>query len=196
MKKDIDRVDLMLDYLRGDLTAEQRRRAEGIIGGDPESAGLFATVESLFTEGQKSDWRPLRDSTLKLAGRLFDDYQKSRKRTKIKRGITIFDSMMLPLPAGVRPATVDTRRLKYKVGEMDLELSLYPVTTDSYELIGRVYELESDGGLSVRLKSRRHEFKEEADRFNLFRFVRVPISNYALDLILHTKKIGTVALEL
>jgi len=196
MKKEFDRVELMLDYLRGNLSIEDHLKVEALIDGDQDSAGLFSVVKELFSEGQKSDFYQMRDSALRMASRMFDDFQMSRKQTNVGRGITVYDSMMLPLPGDVRPAKVDTRRLRYKVGELDLQISLYPISIDSYEMIGQLFDWESAEPLSVRLRSQKHEFREKADRFNLFRFVRIPVSNYILDLICSKKRIGTVALEL
>lgn len=196
MKMENDKIELMLDFLRGNLTAEKHRETEKLISADRGLIGLFSVVKGLFLEGQKADWNQLQDSTLKLATRLFDDYQKSKKMSRVNYGITVFDSMMLPLPEGVRPATVDSRRLKYRVGEMDLEISLYPVSTSSYELIGQVYNLETEGGLTVRLRSGKREYRETADQFHLFRFVRIPVASYVLDLLANNSRVGTVELQL
>ena len=186
----------MLNYLKGNLAAGERREIEKMIGVDRELTGLFSIVKRLFLEGQKANWKQLQSSTLKLADRLFTDYQKSVKNPKIHHGITMFDSMMLPLPAGVRPATIDKRRLKYKIGEMDLDISLYPISSSSYEMIGQIFDLEADSELTVRLKSGKREYRVNADQFNLFRFVRIPVAKYVMDLLSGRNRIGTVELEL
>jgi len=197
MSQDIDRIDLMMDYLRGDLSPANRRQAEKLISEDRHKDRLFAIVKRLFLESKKTDWQQARESSLKLASRLFKDYQKSKKRPGANPGINIFDSRMFPLPGGVRPAKVDTSRLKYRVGELTLELSLYPVSTESYELIGQVLDLESDQQLYVKLHSSgKDDFEIAADRFYLFRFDRIPKADYTLELILGNNKIGTVALQL
>lgn len=196
MRKEDDKIELMLNYLKGNLAAGERREIEKMIGVDRELTGLFSIVKRLFLEGQKANWKQLQSSTLKLADRLFTDYQKSVKNPKIHHGITMFDSMMLPLPAGVRPATIDKRRLKYKIGEMDLDISLYPISSSSYEMIGQIFDLEADSELTVRLKSGKREYRVNADQFNLFRFVRIPVAKYVMDLLSGRNRIGTVELEL
>lgn len=197
MSRDMDKIDIMMDYLRGNLSAAGRRQAEELIRKDSNSDRLFTVVKSLFLESKKADWEQMRESSLRLASRLFNDYQKSLKRPGANLGINIFDSRMLPLPEGVRPALVDNSRLKYKVGELVLEISLYPVSTESYELIGQVLELESDQQLIVKLRSsRKNEFEAAADSFHLFRFDRIPKADYTLELILDNNRIGVIDLKL
>jgi len=74
MSQDIDRIDLMMDYLRGDLSAVNRRQAEKLISEDRRKDRLFAIVKRLFLESKKTDWQQARESSLKLASRLFKDY--------------------------------------------------------------------------------------------------------------------------
>lgn len=196
MRKDDDEIELMLNYLKGNLDAGKRREVEKLIGTDRELGKLFSVVKRLFLEGQKVNWKQLQSSTLKLADRLFNDYQKSIKDPGANHGITMFDSMMLPLPEGVRPATIDKRRLKYRVGQMDLDISLYPISSSSYEMIGQVFNFETDEQLTVRLRSGKREYKADADQFNLFRFVRLPVAKYVMELLAGKNRIGTVELEL
>ncbi|MEW5925437.1 MAG: hypothetical protein AB1746_15760, partial [Candidatus Zixiibacteriota bacterium] len=101
-----------------------------------------------------------------------------------------------PLPEGVRPAAVDCRRLKFKIGDYDLEISMYPISTDSREIIGQVHQARFDKPLEVRLKSGRTSFSVTADRFNLFRFERVPVAEYKMTLISDGQTIGIVDLAL
>ncbi|MEW5924041.1 MAG: hypothetical protein AB1746_08645 [Candidatus Zixiibacteriota bacterium] len=196
MRKEDDKIELMLNYLSGNLAAGKRRETERLISTNRGLVGLFSVVKGLFLEGQRANWNQLQDATLKLANRLFIDYQKSEKSPKINHGITVFDSLVLPLPEGVRPAAIDKRRLKYKVGDMDLDISLYPISSSSYEMIGQVFDLEADERLTVRLRSGKREYREVADQFNLFRFMRIPVAKYVMDLLAGRNRIGTVELEL
>ena len=59
----------------------------------------------------------------------------------------------MPLPEGVRPAAVSTRRLKYRIGEDILEISLHPVSPASYELIGQLSGQEPGRILDIQFKS-------------------------------------------
>jgi len=196
MKNDNDKVGLLLRYLEGQLSEADRRMVETILKSDNESAELYAVIKGLSVEGKSADWGQVRKAAGELASRLFDDYQKRRASPKSNHGVTVFDSKILPLPAGVRPATVDSRRIRYKIGSMDLEVSLYPVSTDSYEIIGQISGTQEKAPLDVMLKSGSHIFKVEADRFHLFRFGRVPVSKYTLHIISGKRDIGTATLEL
>lgn len=196
MKNDKDRITLFLAYLEGQLAKADRQMVESILRSDKDLAELFSVVKELYLEGKSTDWSQIHTSAGQLASRLFDDHQKRVKKAKSNYGVTVFDSKILPLPTGVRPATVDSRRMKYKIGPLDLEVSLYPVSTDSYEIIGQISGTPENTTLNVMLKSASHSFKTEADQFNLFRFRRVPVSKYTLYIISGKKEIGTAMLEL
>jgi hypothetical protein len=196
MNKKSDKVDLLLQYLKGTLSARQMRKVEKLLASDAESRNLYSTMSFVYDEGRLSDWCHIRDSVRRISSRLYDDFQKSIKRPDLNYGVTIFDSKVLPLPEGVRPAAVDSRRLKFKIASFELDISLYPVSIDYYEIIGQVTGLKVSEPITVTIKSGKTKLYTHADQFNLFRLARVPAKKYTLFIISNRKTIGTVDIDI
>ncbi|MBN2226960.1 MAG: hypothetical protein JW763_06315 [candidate division Zixibacteria bacterium] len=188
-------IDLLTAYVCGTLSSKERQRVESWLRTDREAVELYELVRHLHRTGKTTDWQQTQDTAAKLSKRLFDDFQK-RKKAGPMRGITVFDSQMLPLPEGVRPATVSTRRLKYAFADMNLDISLYPVTTDSYELIGRIAGLESYDDVTVMLRSGKSSFTAPLDRHGLFRLERIPTQTYTLTVKSGKRNRGMIDIEL
>jgi len=112
-----------------------------------------------------------------------------------RHGLLTFDSGLLPLPAGVRPATVDSRRLKYTAGEHQLEISMYPASPGTLEIIGQVSGYASGTILEVRLEGERRKFTAESNQFQVFHFVRIPAAEYSLSISGPGEDIYTFTLE-
>ena len=196
MNIDFDKVALLIGYLKGGLSRRDKRKAGAMIKSDKDTKELYPVVRELYLNGQGTNWNQVQQAAFKLSARLFKDFLKSRKKRGPAYGITVFDSGILPLPEGVRPATVDTRRVKYRVGDMFLEVSLYPVSIGSYEIIGQISGMEGEAALEVVLKSAGTTFAADTDQFNVFRFPRIPVGKYFLYLVSGNKKIGSVTVEL
>jgi len=157
---------------------------------------MCSVLKQLQDESGTVRWDEIKDSVHEISDRLFDDFTKRRKSPGAVKGVLIFDSRSIPLPDGVRSAKVDTRRIKYIIGEYDLELALYPVTSGAYEIIGQLSGIEGHEGCEVILKSAREEFKSRADRFLVFCFPRVPVMKYTLELKTKNRKIASVDINL
>nr|MBN2276425.1 hypothetical protein [candidate division Zixibacteria bacterium] len=196
MQNDYMNDEVLYKYLAGELSASEEDDLCRRLASDKCLKETFDIIRELHSEGSGTDWSQIRVSALELARRVFNDYRRSLKEKTFSYGINVYDSKVLPLPQGVRPARIDNRRLTYKVGRFDLDISLYPVTTDSYELIGQITGSEESRVTGVKLKSKKAVIESEADRYNLFRFARIPIGNYTLNLMSGDKKIGAVTFEL
>ena len=196
MSKIHDKIGVLIGYLKGDLPRAKRRSAEAMVRQDKELRELYPVVEKLCQTGKSMNWNEEREAALKISTQLFRDYMKGKKLKKPGYGITVFDSRILPLPEGVRKADVGTRRIKYRVGDRLLEVSLYPISTGSYEIIGQTSNMEDDSLSRVILKSGKESFSADTDRFNVFRFPRIPLDKYSLYLIAGKKRIGSVTIEL
>lgn len=195
MKNNEHIIDLLTAYVCGTLSGKEKRRLEAQLKTDRKMAELCELIKQLRRAGEKTDWTRTQDTAAKLSAQLFDDYQK-RKKSGARRGVTVFDSRILPLPEGVRPATVSTRRMKFAFADLNMELSLYPITTDSYELIGRISGLESYDNVSVVIRSGKTSFRTATDHHGLFRFERVPALIYTLAIKSGNRICGTIDIEL
>jgi hypothetical protein len=175
--------DRLIDYARGRLDPDERIVIEKNIEQDPILKKMVEVITGMKTESDRSDWAKLEKPSHDLVDRMLHDIKKRKTRGNEKTGINIYDSGLLPLPEGVRPAEVDTRRLKYLIDEAQIELSIYPISPKSFELIGRISGIEPDRPLTVELRSgKKKRNKIEANEFNLFRYPR--ISSGAYDLVI------------
>ncbi len=168
-------------------------RLSRLLAGDltPEQA---ATVEHLKTIGGEIDPASVQ-SMSELARRLFADYIRQRQHPDAHLGVRVFDSQVMPLPEGVRPAGVDTRRLRYRLDDLTLELSLYPLTPESHEMIGQIEGVDRTGALTIRLEQGRRRRTTRADRFGLFRFERVEAGSGRLIIESDTGVVGCIYLD-
>ena len=194
-KNDKDRralVDRLLARFDGD-TAEKLKTQLADDAAFEELVGLFGRSADLQ---ESAEWQKLQSSAHLLLNSLLKDVQSARSDPDERRGVLVFDSGLLPLPEGVRPATVDTRRLRYQVGENRLELSLYPVSVKTYELIGQLGDQSDEHGFTVELLGARTHFSATADRFGVFRFPRITGGKYQLRIADDGKTIAVVDLEI
>jgi len=196
MNDNTDKIDLLLKYINKDMPPNEVKRVERLIKSNAELAELYSTILALKKEGGRTNWPNLKKSISTLSLQMFDDFQELRKpRPKIS-GIRVFDSKAMPLPDGVRPAVVDCRRLKFKIDDLFLEISMYPISANAYEIIGQLSGYEKTGNLIFTLSSGKKKIMANGDKFNLFRFAKVPINDYILSIHFQNKKIGAVGLDL
>jgi hypothetical protein len=192
-KKD---MELLIDYIRGQLSPRERSSMAKKIAKDPAMRELAAILSDMKDESRNSDWAKMRNPSHRLFDQLFKDIKARKRDSANKRGITVFDSKYLPLPEGVRSEAVDTRRIKYMIGPYLLEISTYPVSPDSYEIIGQISDYKSEKALTIKLQKGKLVLKSGANQFHLFRFPRVSSGTYRLTILEGRTSIGKIDLEL
>lgn len=196
MKEKADNIELLIGLVRGQLPGPEEKRIEAALKADRDLAELYSVIKELHAEAKGLNWPQIGGAVKEISSRLFEDYSKSKRRPKARYGVALFDSKLLPLPEGVRPAAVDTRRIKYRFDDYILDVSLYPVSPESYEVIGQISAPEEGSLFEVSLKSRGVRLVARTDAFQLFRFERVPATAYELSLKSGKRRIGTVDIEL
>jgi hypothetical protein len=196
MGKKREEFKQLLDYVRGQVSPEDKDRIERQIADDPDLKEIVRVLSELRHEIDTTEWRKMQQPSHALFNRLLKDVKASNSKTGKKQCITVYDSRLLPLPDGVRRATLDTSRIKYLIGKAQLEVSLYPTSPNSFEIIGQLSERESTKTLDIELRSGKTRLTVKANRFNLFRFPRVPAGVYKLLLKEGNSVIGQVDLEL
>ncbi len=191
-----DDIDLLLEFSRGKLSAVRRKQLQARLQTDRNLAELQSLIDELLARSKDLDWTTLRGAVLDIAGRLFEDYRNAQRRRDKAYGIRIFDSSALPLPEGVRPAAVDTRRIKYRLDVYTVNLSFYPVSPDSYEMIGQVSWAPEGTVFEVTLQAKGFRKSVQTDKYQLFRFEQVPAAACRLTFRLHRKVAGRIDIEL
>ncbi|MEZ5358223.1 MAG: hypothetical protein R3F48_05275 [Candidatus Zixiibacteriota bacterium] len=183
-------------YLQGLLNAEERTELESRIASDSTLQALVEVVKGWLDEIDVGQYSGVEPSVHALLSRQLKEIKAADKNSRWQRGITTYDSKLLPVPEGVRPATVDVRRIKMQVGDWQMDLSLYPVSVNSYEVIGQILDCDIDETLTVTLKGRGPVLTSEANRFHLFQFPRVATGKQTLKIKQGRRIIAVVDLEI
>ncbi len=196
MKNDNEIVDMMMKLLQGKLDDQKADTVWKAIKEDPEMAHLFLMIRAFDTARRNEQHSGDSKAAKTLSKQLFRDFQKGQKNPDACQGIRVYDSGVLPVPEGVRPAAVDTRRMKYRIDDFVVEICVYPVTPDSYELIGQIIGHETTEKLSVEIKDGRRSRTASSDEFHLFRFEQVRAGEVLMTVWGENKLMGTIELSL
>jgi len=136
----------------------------------------------------------LRRPARRLIRAILSDHRKRARQPH--RGIIEFDSSFLPLPEGVRPAAVDVRRLIYRLDGCRVDISLYPLSTEGWELIGQVVGAERDlDDITVTIRHGKSQTMHQANRFYLFRAPRLEAGKNTLIVKARETTLGTIDIE-
>lgn len=190
------KTEELIQYLNNELDSKRSEELELEIKSDQELQQLFGIMIDLQKEQSDSSWEELKQPAHALFDQLLNDIQKENQTEKPTNGILTYDSKLLPLPEGVRPAAVDTRKVKYNIGDLKLEISLYPISSDSFEMIGQVDGWNSKHPLEIVLKAGKKTITARANQFQVFRFSRIEILKYKLTIISDSRTIGVIEIEL
>ena len=191
-----DKVELLINFIKDRLDKKEREEVKKLLKSDSETAELYAIVRNLLEESDKLKYNHLPEAAQKMAEKIYEDFQQRQGSPDLPVGVTVFDSRLLPLPDGVRPASVKEGRVKYRLNGLTLELSLYPVSSDSFEIIGQVSGADEGVCFDVELTGGRKKYTVTTDQFHLFRFERISSGKYELSLLKDQEKIGIVSLGL
>jgi hypothetical protein len=102
----------------------------------------------------------------------------------------------MPLPTDVRPAIVSSRRIKYRVGDDILEISLHPVSPGSYEIIGQLSGRQPGEMLEIEIRDNKSVKKVKSNDFQLFRLERVESGRYKIKIYAEKELIAKIDIEL
>lgn len=194
MCKKSDKYELLTRYLKGELNEEEKQEFGKNLRDDPE---LSRTVEFLLNFKSGSDeiaWDKIRRPAHQIFERLLSDHKSSKRDSK--RAIVTFDSKYFPLPEGIRPAIADTRRIRYQIDDHMLELSLYPVSPGSFEMIGQLSGGRAGEILGIELRKGKTRLHINSNDYQLFRFERVPSGKYMMIITKGKMAIAKVDLDL
>lgn len=176
MSAERDIIERLQRYLDGDLEPDEARHLEDQVAADPRLAQLLSLIRAMRQA-------PKPGGDLKTAaGNFINRFVKDLGLSKVagRHGLLTFDSGLLPLPAGIRPATLDSRRLRYTADNIQLEISVYPASAGTFEVIGQVEGYQSGVELEVSLRRGRQILRERTNPFQVFHFVRVVEGSYNL----------------
>jgi len=165
-----DKVERLQQYLDGRLDPEEAVRVEEHLAADPRLRRMLDLLRAM-RRTQPGDGA-LESAARGLIDRVVTDLH--RRKDSPHRGLLTFDSGLLPLPAGIRPATLDSRRLRYAAEGLRLELSVYPASPGTFEVIGQIEGSRRGAALEVSLRQGRQTLRERTNPVHVFHFARVP----------------------
>jgi hypothetical protein len=200
MKKEQGNWEILLRYLRGELSPKEENDLKVRMESDKDLAEDLNLLEALqFVANHPDEARNL--SVIQdLSARQIREYRKSLEPNQEPYGITISDSGLLPSRRGVRRVfdteTKDTRRLKFRIGDLALLLTFYPISSETFRIQGQLLGIKDLAPVIVRINSGTTEFEDTCDECYLFEFERVPALKYALRILHEDKTIGCVDFEL
>jgi len=196
MKANEEQVQKLIDYLLGNLEPEQAEEVERELGQNPDLRDLLGRLRETRKESADIDWSLMRSSVHSLVSSQLKEVGDRKNAPGGKQAVTVFDSKLLPLPEGVRPAAVDTRRLKYRIGDFTLEISMYPISRGSYEIIGQLGGAEPGRILQAELQGNDAKYSVQSNEHQVFRFPRVQTDTYRLEIRLDDSVVAVANLEL
>lgn len=139
-------------------------------------------------------FQQLRKPARQLIRAILTDHRKKDRQPH--HGVIEFDSSYLPLPEGVRPAAVDIRRLIYRLDGCRVDLSLYPLSTEGWEMIGQVVQAERElSDITVTVRHGRSQSTCSANQFHLFRVPRLESGKNTLEVKSSHRTLGTIEIE-
>lgn len=185
----------LIAYLETRFSKEKAADLIQSLGSDEELQAMVRHLKQISDENASVDWENLKSPAREIFRHILHDSKQGKKRGGSPRAVRIFDSRVLPLPQGVRPATVDTRRVKYIAGEGVIDISLYPVSPESFELIGQVSGLDIDADAAIEASGTDAVLSASANECGVFRFPRIPRGAYTLRLKQGKRVLATLTID-
>lgn len=194
MKKNEQKYELLLKFVRSELDMEESNKVRKMLDSDKEFRKMYDVLKNYDADRLKDNIAELMPSLRQISINMFREYHKPGREDNIERGLPIFDSRVMPIPQGVRPSVTNSRRLKYKFREMELEVSLYPVSLYSYELIGQFSGVEGIN-YKIELVSKKFRQTTQTDELCMFTFARIPSNEYQINVSENGEVLAVVDLK-
>ncbi len=200
MKKDQENWEILFKYIKGELSGKKKKELEARLKSDKELAldlEILKTMQELEkTKGAEDKYSGFRA----LSELQFQEFKAGKKHGKIPYGIRTYDSGLRPANPDLRGAfdteTKDTHRLKYKLGDLTLLIYSYPVSSETFDIRGRIMGIRENVPITVVIISGKTKFKSNCDESHVFEFIRVPALNYTLKIMRKNKVIGLTDIQL
>ncbi len=191
-----DKIERLRAYLKGALSSTEADAVERELHSDNQVAEMFEVLKGLERQADEADNGGLGQAARKLASNLIKEFLGNAKTDGPPRGVPVFDSRLLPIPDGVRPATVDTCRLSYRIDDLEVDLSLYPVSPERFEMIGQIVGWSENQPASVQLRTGRKRQSATCDSYGVFRFATVAVGKHGLAVRHKKKTLAVIQLDL
>ncbi len=128
------------------------------------------------------------DHLLGMARQIYRQYKRGREKTRrgLSLAVCIFDSVWRPLPAGVRPAVSDARRLLYVTDDFEVDLETTLAHQGRYVLLGHItHEGEPVDSATVVMSHGRRTKEVTTDALGVFSLTDLTAGE--IDLVIDAK---------
>jgi len=129
--------------------------------------------------------RPVPEHLQEMAQRIFRQYQAGARKARPGKAwaVCILDSLWRPLPAGVRPAVVDTRRLLYVTDGYEIDIETNPASSGHYSLLGHITRAGKPvQAAPVTTIIGRKKRQAQTDDLGVFSFHDLPLGEISLTI--------------
>lgn len=189
-------IDLISGYLNSDLNKEDRKKVEKLLNSSEEFRDMYEILKTLYEQGHPDHLNDLVPSLKQMSLNMFRQYNNTEGKDREMSGLPVYDSRTIPLPEGVRPSVTSARRMRYKFDDLEVELSLNPMTLYSFEIIGQIDDDSHKKDYTIELVSGSQKFTAETDELRMFTFSRIPALKYRLNILTEGKIIGLIDIDL
>jgi len=170
----------LLQYARGRLGDDEMEILEAQMSDSPELNEALSIIQSIASDDQNEPYSDLKSSTRELFKRILCDVRRAAKSNWKNLAANTFDSKLLPQISGVRPAIVSSRQMRFSLETSTVEMSFYPITSTSYQIIGQVSGTDAENPLTIVLHSGKKKYESTTNEFGIFQLERVPSGNCTL----------------
>ena len=189
-------IELISKYLKSELNDRDRKKVENMLDSGKEFRKMYELIKTLHEQGTPDELTALADPLKEMSLDMFRQYHGAKDKDKKLLGLPVYDSRAIPLPDGVRPSLTGARRLRYKFEDMEIELSLNPITLYSFEIIGQIDDGTRKRSYKLELVGDDQTLSAETDELQMFAFNKVPAMKYRLGIFYKRKKIGIIDIDL
>jgi len=192
----LNEIKQIIESLTGNVNIANKKIVKGLLSENKSAREIASIVKLLKSKSSQKPKKEIFKAVQHLAIKMIADFIDHDSGSTSNKGIILYDSMLLPIPDGVRPATVERRQLRYRVRDSVIVISLYPKTPDSFELLGQV--IVSGDSLVDRVKLKTGSFSStiSIDEYGVFRFPRVEKGNCKVFILNNRVNVGYIELEL
>ncbi len=128
-------------YRAGLLSAKAAKEVEQYLrAGSRRSRDTMKWLEQVERSASLEVRHSVPDHLVGMARQIYRQFTTNRQKAKrgLSLAVCVFDSIWRPLPAGVRPAVSDARRLLYVTDDFEVDLEINLARQGRYTLLGQV----------------------------------------------------------
>jgi len=166
-------ITKLLQYASGRLDDDEMEILEAQLCDRPELNEALSIIRSIVQDDQDDIYADLRPATRDIFKKILSDVHRAAKSSCKNLAANTFDSKLLPQMSGVRPAIVNSRQMCFSFGTSRVEMSFYPITSTSYNIIGQLSGTGVENPLTIIFRSGKKKYESITNEYGIFQLDRV-----------------------